>query len=891
MEQSDLYLLQNVPPYHLQALVKTRRSLVPLKDQHLESSTDLASSQLSEIAQHLFDPNAIRDALQGLSDTEALILRELVSCGGRANSRDLALYLTMAGLLEPPKSKKRETIPLSKSDAAVTTSERGIGGRYASQGTPPQYPAPHPHGVFEQALHRLLLLGLLFWGKQTNFVGRDYASGVYDGVLIVPQAVMEIANAAWKTDEEGTGYRGAGYPQGAPLLYSKPGTSSIVGVPLAGTLPPDTRSSGTLPPDTRSSGTLPPDTLSSPPSLSEGTQLGEGVRALQRTLYLYWSIVAAMREGLPLIGNKLLSRAALRHVLEHLHAAGMTQLLENDGIRPPVERQVVGTREHPTLPLTERIRTESDAPHLLFTRLLLMKLGLLYERHGVVHAAPADTFFALPLLERARRCYRLWLETAFWNELAYLPDVVLRPTPAPLEPAHEEAVRARQMVIQRVLRAKPEVWHQQATFIARTKLYVPYLLFPRQYGSRVDRYSIGSNPYGWDFRLRRGWLTHREGWHLVEGAFIRSVISGSLHWLGLTELNDEEHPDAFRLSSDIALVSSDLPIQVEEPAWGRLIVQPTFELVALAPVSEALLVSLDRFAERVRLEHIAQYRLTRAAVTRAIQVGLHADAIQEVLERAAGGEIPQNVRYSLMEWERQARRIELWSGVTLLEVDDPALLDALFAGEQTRSMMSRRLTPLLAEVASDQLASIQDFLWRRNYLPALISAPVHENLLESGRLPAHEPQWLLQPDGLLQPCHPVVDLYLAAELERFTEPDETTGWRRLTPEAIAAACKAGLPLEALIRFLQVYCQGGVPASFLIRLKLWGGGYAERNTIQVERMPLLSLSAQALQDIQADEELGPLLSTEVAQQNRLMRVPPEALERVVELLRERGFEVE
>lgn len=831
MEQSDLYLLQNVPPYHLQALVKTRRSLFPLKDQPLESATDLASSQLPEIAQHLFDPPAIRAALQGLSDTEALILRELVSCGGRANSRDLALYLTMAGLLEPPRSK-RDTIPLSKSDAAGTVGERGTGARHVLQGAPPQYPAPHPHGVFEQALHRLLLLGLLFWGKQTNFVGRDYASGVYDGVLIVPQAVMEIANEEWKMDEA---------------------AEQI--------------------------------------SLFEGLQLGEGVRALQRTLYLYWSIVAATREGLPLINNKLLSRAALRHILEHLRAAGMTQLVENDGIRPPVERQVAGTREHPTLPLTERIRTESDAPRLVFIRLLLMKLGLLYERRGVVYAAPADTFFTLPLLERARRCYRLWLETTFWNELAYLPDVVLRPAPAPLEPAHEEAVRARQMVIQRLLHAKPEVWHQQATFIARTKLYVPYLLFPRQYGSRVDRYSIGSNPYGWDFRLRRGWLTHREGWHLVEGAFIRAVVSGPLHWLGLTELNDEGHPDAFRLSSDITLVSSDLPVEIEEPAWGRLIVQPTFELVALAPVSEALLVSLDRFAERVRLEHIAQYRLTRAAVTRAIQVGLHADAIQEVLERAAGGEIPQNVRYSLVEWERQARRIELWRGAALLEVDDPALLDALFASEQTQPMMSRRLTPLLAEVATDQLASIQDFLWQRNYLPALVSAPVHENLLESGRLPAHEPQWRLQHNGLLQPCHPVVDLYLAAELERFTAPDETTGWRRLTPEAIATACKAGLPLEALIRFLQHYCQGGVPASFLIRLKLWGGGYAGRDTIQVERAPLLSLSAQALQDIQADEELGPLLSTEVAQEHRLVRVAPEALEKVIELLKERGFSVE
>src|SRR5207249_7613011 len=56
------------------------------------------------------------------------------------------------------------------------------------------YPTPHPHGLFEQSLRRLLMLGLLYWGKQTNFAGRDYTSGVYDGVLIVPQAVKDVVN-------------------------------------------------------------------------------------------------------------------------------------------------------------------------------------------------------------------------------------------------------------------------------------------------------------------------------------------------------------------------------------------------------------------------------------------------------------------------------------------------------------------------------------------------------------------------------------------------------------------------------------------------------------------------------------------------------------------------
>src|SRR5205807_10384562 len=201
MEQSDLYLLQSVPPYHLQALVKTRRLSFPLKGQHSESSTDPASTNIPEIAQHIFEPMAIREALQSLNEEEALILRELVLCGGRANSRDLALYLSAAGLLNVPKGK-RDTTPLSPSAPAgssisPSSNERSPVSQRVSQGGM-QYPAPHPHGVFEQALHHLLLLGLLFWGKQTNFVGRDYASGIYDGVLIVPQAVMEVANEEWK---------------------------------------------------------------------------------------------------------------------------------------------------------------------------------------------------------------------------------------------------------------------------------------------------------------------------------------------------------------------------------------------------------------------------------------------------------------------------------------------------------------------------------------------------------------------------------------------------------------------------------------------------------------------------------------------------------------------
>src|SRR5207302_9381134 len=93
MEQSDIDLLNTVPPYHLQTLAKLRRP----KGQSGNIPLLSPSTTIPEIAEHLFHPSTINEAIRSLNDTESLILLELVSCGGRANSRDLALYLTISG--------------------------------------------------------------------------------------------------------------------------------------------------------------------------------------------------------------------------------------------------------------------------------------------------------------------------------------------------------------------------------------------------------------------------------------------------------------------------------------------------------------------------------------------------------------------------------------------------------------------------------------------------------------------------------------------------------------------------------------------------------------------------------------------------------------------------
>ena len=804
MDQNDLDLLQTVPPYHLQTVAKTRH--VPLSALALNTLSDagpssgvLASSSptlVLEVAQYLLNTSSIREVLQDLDELETAILRELVLCGGRTNSRDLALYFLNAGLLA--QDKKSTPTPVVAQGALyqpITLLQ------------PPQYPAAHPHGVFEQAVRHLLIVGLVFWGKQTNFSGRDYTSGIHDGVLIVPQTVQSVVRNEWHLEN----------------------AVSVDAAPL--------------------------------------TVLSDSLHACQRSLYLYWSFVASMHDGLALVNNGLLARSALRQLIEHLGSGHLAVKIQN-----------------------EQARLESDVPYLLFLRQLLIQLGLLQERNNALRAAPAEDFFSLSLAERVQLCYHLILTSSFWNELLYLPEVNVRPLPQPFEPAQEEVIHSRQLVVERLLREPVEGWHDFSAFIARTKLYVPYLLFPRQYGARAERYSSASNPYGWDFRLRRGWLTHREGWHMVEGGFIRAFISGPLYWLGLVEVDQGDPPLTFRLVSEALILMSNTPLTVEAMPTTRLIVQPNFEVLVLAPVSEILLVRLDRFAERISLEHIAQYRITKASVTAAIRRGLLSETMIETLQQAAEGEIPQNVRYSLIEWERQARRIEVWPDATLLEVDDEALLDMLWNDPQARPLFARRLTSHLVEVAPHKLSTVQALLWQRNYLPALSSDPGQENGLDGASVP-HEPQWHLFDDGRLQPVCTVLNFYLVAEVERFGERDTTNGWFHLTPSSVRRALSQDISLEYIVNFLRLYCDDGVPGSFLVRLKLWGNGYANENHVYVEPAPLLRLAPEVLHDLYADDELSTLLGSEVEQRQRLVHVDAQNLARVLEILRERGFDVQ
>ncbi len=430
------------------------------------------------------------------------------------------------------------------------------------------------------------------------------------------------------------------------------------------------------------------------PRLQPPAPLLGSAEVFQRDLYLYWHAVRQQAGDLALMANGQLPKTALRP----LNAAlSLKTALEG-------------------------IRTEPEAGRLFFLRLLAQELGLLEARGGTLRALDASAFFVQSVAERTRRAFHAWRDGVFWNELLHLPGVALRPQPP--EAAHPELLRARQVALSLLGEELSGGWVSRPALLTLARLRQPHLLFAPRGKRPVDRYTAAGNPFGLEFRPRGGWLSLQESWLRVEGGFLTALLEGPLFWLGAVDLDvvSSGQPVGYRLSPvGLALLGKgDWPPALTATESGRLVLQPNFEALALPPVRESLLCFLDKVAECQSLDQVARYRLTRERWLSALQAGKSAAALIEQLEHLAAAPLPQNVRYSLLEWERQAQRVRLHQGVALLEVQEAALLDALLAEAALAALILRRLTPTAALIERQSLPLLYQALFERGQLPQVV---------------------------------------------------------------------------------------------------------------------------------------------------------------------------
>ncbi len=567
---------------------------------------------------------------------------------------------------------------------------------------------------------------------------------------------------------------------------------------------------------------------------------------LLRDLYLYWDLVR--RGEVSLIQSGFVGKRSLRAINEVL-------------LMPD--------------PRLEEVRREDDTQRLYVLRQLLGGLGLVYSE-GKRLRPGGDDPLEIPAF---------WS----WDQVAQL-EAVLKVWPIVEGGAgvmvEDDAyqgryAQARRVILEVLAAFQSEVWHEPGDVLMEARGQDVNFLF----GDRQELEQMRHQPYHRYYV--RSIKDRLRAYDQLEVDFVRACMEGFLNEVGILDLGYERGLfRGFRITpTGASMLNGRSTEQAGQPDGrpnrhqGKLIVQPTFAVIAMGPIGLDVLARLDLFAERERADRaVFEYRLSREALYEAQQQGLSASQAIGYLEDVSETGLPQNVRRSLEDWRAHHERIVFRIGVSLLQAADTEALEGVVSDPEGGQHVAREVAPAVALIKDGQREALIDTLVRQGRFPARSDA----------RPSAADNSVVIHPDGTVEPVHRVLSFHLRARLARVAEREPDGTWR-LTPSAIRRAGGSSSRVLDLLDELQRLQRGGLPQEVRQRVKALGGYYG---TASAETVTLVAFrDRETLDELREDPELNGLLTPFPAGDRALAVVPTESLPRLREVLATFGVPVE
>jgi hypothetical protein len=297
---------------------------------------------------------------------------------------------------------------------------------------------------------------------------------------------------------------------------------------------------------------------------------------------------------------------------------------------------------------------------------------------GVVHAllaamklitsseqpVPEDArpFLEMPRGEALAWLVRGWRESSLFNELKLISSLICEGA------WHNEPEAARQKILDFLSEVPEGAWWNLTSFIDAIHDREPD--FQRPAGD-FDTWLIQDAESGESLKG----LSH---WDEVDGALIRYLITGPMHWLGLMDLaspDEGEAITAFRFSGWAPQLLMGQPVDLSEED------QPV-ESFSDGKITAGRLTprlgryQISRFCLWVdETEEQYSYQITPASLEKAREQGLKVSHLERLLNRY-GEEPPPNLVEALTRWEREGGQVRIRPCI-ILQVETPKILQAL----------------------------------------------------------------------------------------------------------------------------------------------------------------------------------------------------------------------
>jgi hypothetical protein len=291
--------------------------------------------------------------------------------------------------------------------------------------------------------------------------------------------------------------------------------------------------------------------------------------------------------------------------------------------------------------------------------------------------------------DQLRRLADAWRDSRAWNDLLHVPG--LRPEPGSWT---NDPVATRVFLLRLCADLPGGEWRSLDSFVAFVHDYHPDFQRPAgEYDSWYIRdASTGDYVRGFD------------NWERVEGALIRYLLTGPMHWLGLVDTR----PDSFRLSLIFHAFARGEPWQIaDKPA--RIICKHDGTLIVSRSVNRYDRFQAARIGDwRTRPARAAandgaeakdadyEYCLTGTALQNAMAQGITAKHITAFLRRTCE-HAPGHILDMVERWGRNGIEARA-SQIVILRLAHPDVLEQLMRSPKTRRWLGEAIGESAVEV-------------------------------------------------------------------------------------------------------------------------------------------------------------------------------------------------
>ncbi len=329
-----------------------------------------------------------------------------------------------------------------------------------------------------------------------------------------------------------------------------------------------------------------------------------------------------------------------------------------------------------------------------FLEKLLSAAGLV-DPSGMPSPEPVRSFLESGRAESLATLVQTWLNSSQLNELFFLPDLEMDGE------IRNNPLQTRQTCLDFLLSAPfqritlaGEMTPPDAFPAAGSRPYVSLASFIAAICQHHPDFQRLAGDYdSWFIRQRSSGLYLRgfEHWDQVEGALIRFIVCGPLHWLGLVDLASDganlSDPNfrycAFRFSRLApALLQGEAPGTVLEES-ERWLTRSDGKILVPRLSSRAARYQIARFCSWEKVDRAGyHFRLVPASLERAQKQGLKISHLLALFRKMA--ELtPPNILRALERWQERPREVVL-EKLIVLRVKDPEILQVLRSSRAAR---------------------------------------------------------------------------------------------------------------------------------------------------------------------------------------------------------------